>query len=294
MKTAVMTDTNSGISAARARELGILLLPMPVIIDGRSYLEGVDLQAEQLYDAMRRGQRVSTSQPSPGSITALWDAALEEGFDEIAYIPMSSSLSGSCHSARLLAEDYAGRVTVVDNRRISVTQMASVLEARRMAEAGSSAREIRRVLEEEALQASIYLTVSSLKYLQMGGRLSQTAAMVGTVLQIRPILSIQGGQVELADKARGAKGCERKMLDALCSDVAARFARVPAGQLRVALAGTLQREADIGPWRQAVQARFPQMAVDYAPLPCSIACHVGPDSVGVAAMVTRAEQGGAP
>ena len=198
---------------------------------------------------------------------------------------MSSGLSGSCHSAALLAGEFGNRVRVVDNHRISVTQRESVLEAKRMAEAGSSGEEIKTHLEDTAFQASIYLTVASLKYLRMGGRLSQSAAMLGTILNIKPILSVQGGRIDAVDKVRGIKTCEKKMIEAIQNDIAGRFANVPAQQLRVATAGTLQNKEEIDQWQNAVQAAFPNMAVDYTPLPCSIACHVGPDCMGIGVVV---------
>lgn len=286
MKTAIMTDTNSGITAAEARERGIWLLPMPVIVEDQCYLEGVDIHTEQLYDAMARGCRITTSQPTPGSITEMWTSILEAGFDEIVHIPMSSSLSGSCNSAALLAEGFGGRVHVVDNHRISVTQRESALEAKRMAEAGSSAREIKQYLEDTAFRASIYLTVASLEYLQKGGRLSQSAAVLGTILNIKPILSFQGEQIDVVDKVRGIHACEKKMIEAIQKDIAAGFANVPAQQLRIATAGTLQSGEKISQWRDAVGAAFPQAEVEYTPLPCSIACHVGPDCMGIGAFVS--------
>lgn len=294
MKTAIMTDTNSGITAEEAQSLGIYVLPMPVIIDDHSYLEGIDIQPEQLYEAMRQERKISTSQPSPGSISEMWTSILEAGYDEIVHVPMSSGLSGSCQSAALLAGEFGGRVHVVDNHRISVTQRESVLEAKRMAEAGSSAAEIKEYLEATAFQASIYLTVASLKYLRMGGRLSHPAAMLGTILHIKPILSIQGEQVDVVDKVRGIRTYERKMIEAIQNDIAGRFANVPAHRLRVATAGTLQNKGDIDLWRHAVQAAFPNMAVDYAPLPCSLACHVGPDCMGIGVLVRAHEEGGFP
>lgn len=292
MKTAIMTDTNSGITAAQAQKLGIYVLPMPVIIDDQCYLEEMDIQPEQLYEAMTQERKISTSQPSPGSIVEMWTSVLEEGYDEIVYIPMSSGLSGSCHSAALLAGEFGNRVRVVDNHRISVTQWESVLEAKRMAEAGSSGEEIKKYLEDTAFQASIYLTVASLKYLRMGGRLSQPAAMLGTILNIKPILSIQGETIDVVDKVRGIKTCEKKMIEAIQNDIAGRFANVPAQRLRVATAGTLQNKEEIDQWQNAVQAAFPNLAVDYTPLPCSIACHVGPDCMGIGVVVREEVYGG--
>lgn len=287
MKTAIMTDTNSGITAGEAQQLGIYVLPMPVLIDDHCYLEGMDIQPEQLYEAMERESKISTSQPSPGSIVELWNSILEAGYEEIVHIPMTSGLSGSCHSASLLAQEFGTKVYVVDNHRISATQRESVLEAKRMADAGSSAKEIKDYLEATALQSSIYLTVASLKYLRAGGRLGPSAAMLGTLLNIKPVLSIQGGQIEAFAKVRGMKLCGIKMIKAVQNDITTRFAGIPAEKLRVATAGTLQRKEEIDHWLKAVQDAFPHMPVDYAPLPCSIASHIGPDCMGIGISVTE-------
>ena len=205
MKTAIMTDTNSGIGAQEAQRLGVFVLPMPVMIDGVSYLESAEIEVAQLYEAMKQGRSVSTSQPAPGSVEEMWQAILDAGCDEVVYIPMSSGLSGSCQSARLLAGEWGSRVEVVDNHRISMTQRGAVLEAKAMADAGMPAAEIRAQLEADAFEASIYLTVDSLAHLQRGGRLSQTEALLGTVLGIKPILTIQGERIEAVEKVRGMK-----------------------------------------------------------------------------------------
>lgn len=288
MKTAIMTDTNSGMTAGKCRELGIFLLPMPVVLDGESYFEGVNITAEQLYGIMEAQSRhISTSQPAPSDIVDMWNAILADGYDEIVHIPMTSGLSGSCQSAMLLAEDFGGKVHVVDNHRISVTQMESVLEAKKMADTGFRAAEIKAYLEETAYQASIYLTVASLKYLQMGGRLSSSAAMLGTLLNIKPILSIQGEKIDAFAKVRGMQPCEKKMIETLRDDIARRFADVPPERLHIATAGTLRSEEEITHWRSLVQSAFPEHEVYYDPLPCSIACHVGPDAKGIGTIVVR-------
>lgn len=282
MKIAIAADSNSGISSREAQELGVFLVPMPVIIDSATYLEGIDIQTEQLFAAMEADQRVSSSQPSPGSITQLWSAILADGYDAIVYIPMTSGLSGSCQSAAMLAEEFAGKVFVVDNHRISVTQRASVLEAKHMADMGVSPEAIKARLEETAFQASIYLTVADLAYLQRGGRLSSSAALLGSLLNIKPILSIQGYQIDVFAKMRGIKACEKKMLEAIQADISTRFAQVPPENLRVEAGGTLRRQEDAQQWQAVVQAAFPDKTVGYVTLPCSIASHVGPDCMALA------------
>ena len=190
MKTAILTDTNSGLTVEEGEKRGIYVLPMPVIIDGDSYLEGVDITHDQLFDALRREKEVSSSQPSPGDVMALWERVLDNGYDELVYIPMSSGLSASCRNAMQLAEEYGSKVRVVDNHRISATLLESVLDAKTMADRGRSAEEIKEYLESTALEATIYLTVDSLKYLKKTGRITPAAAAIGSMLNIKPILTI--------------------------------------------------------------------------------------------------------
>ena len=285
MKTAVLTDTNSGITVAEGEKLGIYVLPMPVIVQDHCYLEGVDITNEQLYKAMISDQEVSSSQPSPGEVMALWDRVFKDGYDEIVYIPMSSGLSGSCHSAAQLAEDYDGKVYVVDNHRISVTLMESVLDGKALAKQGKSACEIKKILEEQSYQASIYVAVDSLKYLKKSGRITASAAAIANMFSIKPVLSIQGEKLDLFAKVRGLKQSEKKMIEALKTDLQTRFADVPKERIRIATAGTFEDEEDSRKWQAYVQSAFPEADVYYVPLSCSIACHVGVNAVGVGATV---------
>ena len=285
MKTAVLTDTNSGITVAEGEKLGIYVLPMPVIVQDHCYLEGVDITNEQLYKAMISDQEVSSSQPSPGEVMALWDRVFKDGYDEIVYIPMSSGLSGSCHSAAQLAEDYDGKVYVVDNHRISVTLMESVLDGKALAKQGKSACEIKKILEEQSYQASIYVAVDSLKYLKKSGRITASAAAIANMFSIKPVLSIHGEKLDLFAKVRGLKQSEKKMIEALKADLQTRFADVPKERIRIATAGTFEDEEDSRKWQAYVQSAFPEADVYYVPLSCSIACHVGVNAVGVGATV---------
>lgn len=289
MKTAVVTDTNSGITVAEGRKNGIYVLPMPVIIENDCYLEGEDITNAELYDAMNRHREVSSSQPSPGSIISLWDTVLQDGYEEIVYIPMSSSLSGSCENAMQLAMDYGEKVHVVDNHRISVTLMESVYDAKRLADSGIPATEIKSRLENAAYDASIYLTVNSLEYLKKSGRITASAAAIAGILHIKPVLTIQGGKLDLSAKVRGMKQSEKKMTEALKQDIATRFADVPADRLRIATAGTFEREEEAEAWRSLVQSAFPHASVYYAPLSCSIACHVGVGACGIGVSILLAQ-----
>lgn len=294
MKIAIATDTNSGITALEGEKLGVFVLAMPVNLEETIHYEGLDITSEQLYDAMRQHREVSTSQPSPGQLMELWDGILAKGYDEIVYIPMSSGLSGSCQSAALFARDYDGKVQVVDNHRISVTQRESVISALRLAEQGYDAGQIREFLEKHAYDASIYITVDSMEYLKKGGRVTPAAATLATVLNLKPVLTIQGDKLDAFAKVRGMKLAESKMIDALHQDWAERFRDVPESRLLIETAGTLENEALAESWRQQVQAEFPFARVSYANLPCSIACHVGMNSVAAVIMteeVQRAEDG---
>lgn len=290
MKIAIATDTNSGITAMESEKLGVFVLAMPVNLEETIHYEGIDITSEQLYDAMRQHRDVSTSQPSPGQLMELWDGILAKGYDEIVYIPMSSGLSGSCQSAALFAQDYDGRVQVVDNHRISVTQKESVISALRLVEQGYDAGQIRDFLEKHAYDASIYITVDSMEYLKKGGRVTPAAATLATVLNLKPVLTIQGDKLDAFAKVRGMKLAESKMIEAIHQDRAERFKDVPESRLLIETAGTLENGELAEHWRQQVQAEFPFAKVSYANLPCSIACHLGMNSIATVIMTEEVQQ----
>lgn len=281
MKTAIVTDTNSGITVEEGRESGIYVIAMPVLIDGECYFEGVDITNGQLYDALKNGRNVSSSQPSPGDVMEVWDSVFQEGYDEIVYIPMSSGLSGSCHSAAQFAAEYGGKVHVTDNHRISVTLMESVYEAKHMADNGHPAGVIKEYLERSAYQSSIYVAVNSLKYLKKSGRITASAAAIAGMLNIKPVLTIQGEKLDLYTKARGMKQSGKKMVEAVKADIVSRFSEVDADRIRIGAAGTFEKEEDAGWWLELVRETFPETEVCYRPLSCSIASHVGIDAAGI-------------
>lgn len=282
MKVAVATDTNSGILQGENQD--IYVLPMPVIVDGQTYFEGVDIFNRDLYEAMKRHKDISTSQPSPGQLMDFWDGILQEGHDEIIFIPMSSGLSGSCHSAIQISMDYDGKAQVVDNHRISVTQKESVLEAVQLARQGYDAKYIKERLEENAYDASIYVTVDSLEYLKKGGRITPAVAAFATILNVKPVLTVQGDKLDVYAKARGIKQAEAAMIKAIKQDRATRFADVPDSCLRIDTAGTLEGEEQARQWLEAVRTEFPGMEISYFHLPCSIASHVGMNAMGIGIM----------
>lgn len=286
MRTAIVTDTNSGITTAEGRQQEIYVLPMPVIIEEKSYLEGIDITHEQLYDAMNLKKNISSSQPSPADVTDLWDSVFRDGYDELVYIPMSGGLSGSCQNAVQYARSYNGRVQVADNHRISLTLRESVLDAKYMAEQGSSALDIKKALEKNALNASIYITVNSLEYLKKSGRVTPAAAAIAEVVNLKPILTIQGERLDSFAKTRGMKQAEKKMLEALRKDIRERFSHIPPHRIRIATAGTFESRETAQAWHLALHEAFPEYESYYLPLSCSIACHVGMNAAGLGVCIT--------
>ena len=218
MKVAIITDSNSGITQEEGKQLGIRIVPMPFMINGEEYLEDITLTQQEFYAKLGEGSDISTSQPSPESIMALWDEVLEE-YDEIVHIPMSSGLSGSCQTAMMLAEDYDGKVEVVNNQRISVTQRQSALDAKELAAKGMCAAEIKEKLEAVKFDSSIYITLDTLKYLKKGGRITPAAAALGTLLRLKPVLTVQGEKLDAFAKARTMKQAKSIMVAAITKDI---------------------------------------------------------------------------
>ena len=280
-KVAIVTDSNSGITQKRGEELGIYVLPMPFFIDGELYLEDITLSQEQFYEKLGADSEISTSQPSPGDVMDLWDKLLED-YDEIVCIPMSSGLSSTCETALSLAQDYDEKVQVVNNQRISVTQEQSVYDAIKLRDEGKSAAEIRQVLEKEKMQASIYITVDTLKYLKKGGRITPAAAAIGTVLNLKPVLQIQGEKLDAFAKVRGWKAAKKTMLNAIEKDLTDRFADVK-DQMVLGMAYTCSKE-EADEWKNEIQTRFPDYELVEGSLSLSSACHIGPGAMASTCM----------
>lgn len=276
-KTVITTDSNSGISQAEARRLGLSVLPMPFYINDQLYLEDITLSQPEFYRFLEQDAEISTSQPSIASVTEFWDKALED-CDEIVHIPMSSGLSSSCETAMALAAaDYPGRVWVVDNKRISWTQKQSVLEAMALARQGMEGREIKALLEEYALESSIYIAVDTLKYLKKGGRITPAAASIGAVFNIKPVLQIQGGKLDAFAKVRGMKQARARMIEAVQSDLAGRFAGSPV-YLRGAYTCTEEEALE---WKAQLKAAFPGQEIYLDRLSLSVSCHIGAGAMAV-------------
>ncbi|MDE6935094.1 MAG: DegV family protein [Oscillospiraceae bacterium] len=274
MRTAIITDSNSGVTAAEARELGVRVVPMPVIIDGQTYYEGVDLFPEEFYQMLRAGRDVSTSQPAPEDVTRLWDEVLDEGYDEALYIPMSSGLSSSCQTAVILAADYGGRVLVADNHQISVPQKNAVRDALALAAQGLTAAEIKERLEEAGGDSLIYIGVDTLEYLKRGGRITPAVAAMGAVLGIKPLLAIRGERLDTFAKVRGTKHCKALLIESMQKSVeSCRKQGIP---IRIDAAGSFDRREEEAEWRELAAGAFPGEAIHYDPLSLSISSHTGP------------------
>ena len=276
-KIAVVTDSNSGITQEKGKELGVHVIPMPFYIDGELFLEDITLTQEAFYEKLASDCEISTSQPAPGEVMEFWDKLLKE-YDEIVHIPMSSGLSSTCETAIMLSKDYDGKVEVVNNQRISVTQKTSVLDAVRLAKAGKSALEIKESLEAEKLEASIYITVDTLKYLKKGGRITPAAAAIGTVLNLKPVLQIQGEKLDAFAKVRGWKQAKKTMLDAMEKDLLHRF----GGKKMSLLAAYTCSAEEAKSWKEELEDRFPNYTIDMDPLSLNVACHIGPGALAVA------------
>ena len=282
MKIAVVTDSNSGITQAQAKEMGVAVLPMPFMIDGETYYEDITLTREQFYQRLKDNADIATSQPTPDSILKMWDKLLKE-YDQIIHIPMSSGLSGSCSTAMMLAgeDEYEGKVFVVDNRRISVTQYQSVKDAQMLAAMGMDGTQIKKRLEETAADSVIFITVDTLKYLKKGGRITPAAAALGTLLKIKPVLIILGEKLDSFAKARTMKQAKTMMMNAIQKELDGRL-HSECRNCHLAIAHTDNEEAALE-FKKEVEERFPNADVYMAPLSLSIACHIGPGSLAVTA-----------
>ncbi len=280
-KIAVVTDSNSGITQAQALELGISVIPMPFMIDGETYFEEITLSRREFYEKLASNADISTSQPSPEAILALWDTLLKEN-DEIVHIPMSSGLSGSCQTAQMLAQDYEGKVHVVNNQRISVTQRQSALDALALVKAGKSGSEIKELLEADKFNSSIYIMIDTLHYLKKGGRITPAAAALGTLLKLKPVLQIQGEKLDAFAKARTVNQAKSIMMTAIKNDIEKRFGGVSENNpIYLQIAHTENEEA-AGLLKEELAAQFPGYPIYIDHLSLSVSCHIGPGALAIA------------
>ncbi len=279
-KVAVMTDSNSGITQAEAKELGVSVLPMPFYIDEQTYYEDIDLTQEEFYEKLKGDCEIKTSMPVLGDVTDKWEELLKE-YDEVVYIPMSSGLSSSCETAIMLSQDYDGKVQVVNNQRISVTQRQSVMDAMELAKSGKNAAEIKEILEAEKFESSIYIMLDTLYYLKKGGRITPAAAALGTLLKLKPVLQIQGEKLDAFAKARTVKQGKSIMIDTIKKDFAERFNDPEGKNMHLEIAYTHDKEAAEA-FKAEVQAVFPDHDIVMNPLSLSVSCHIGPGALALA------------
>ncbi|MDO4617693.1 MAG: DegV family protein [Lachnospiraceae bacterium] len=284
MSVAIITDTNSGMTAAEAESFGIHLIPMPFLINDEDYLEGVNLTHKEFYEKLEQDAEVSTSQPTPGSIIDLWEELLKV-HEQLVYIPMSSGLSKSYETAAMLAaSEYEGKVFVVNNRRIEPTQFRSAIEAKQLADQGLDAGKIKEILERESLEATIYIMVDTLKYLKKGGRVTAAGAAIGTVLNLKPVLTIQGDKLDACAKARGIKNAKKVMLEHTRKDLTERFqAPLESGRMHLFAVTSYVPDDVKHAWTEEVQAAFPEIQVEERELALSVSCHIGPGALAIAA-----------
>ncbi|MCR5215484.1 MAG: DegV family protein [Lachnospiraceae bacterium] len=280
-RVAVATDSNSGITQAEGKELGIFVLPMPFFIDGELFLEDITLSQEEFYAKLVKDADISTSQPAVTDVSEFWDKILEE-YDEIVYIPMSSGLSGACQTAMMIAQDYDEKVYVVNNQRISATQKLSALEAKYLAEQGMSAKEIHDELMEHKMDSTIYISLETLKYLKKGGRITPAAAALGTILKIKPVLQIQGEKLDAFSKVRSMKSAKQVMLSQIQKDGITRFGATSEALenciISVVYSGN-KEQASL--WREELKEVFPNHTMMLNPLSLSVSCHIGDGALAI-------------
>lgn len=280
-KIAILTDSNSGITQAQAKKLGVYIVPMPFTINGTEYFEEISLGQDEFYQYLTEDAQIFTSMPAIGQVMDIWNKLLEE-YDEIVYIPMSSGLSGSCQAAITLSEDYDGKVHVVNNQRISITQRQSVLDAIELVSKGHSAQQVKDILEREKFESTIYIMVDTLKYLKAGGRITPAAAAIGTLLNLKPVLQIQGEKLDAFSKCRGIKQAKKIMIQAIKDDQEKRFPGCfENGKMHIAIAHTANEDAAIA-FRDEVLEVFPGADIIINPLSLSVSCHIGPGALAIA------------
>lgn len=284
-KIAIVTDSNAGISPQTAKELGVFVIPQPFMIEGKTYFENIDLTYEEFYKTLENEVDVRTSQPVPTDMMEVWDEVLKE-YDELVHIPLSSGLSGACQSAMMFADEYDGRVHVVNNQRISVTQKQSVRDALMLIEKGHDGKEIKQILEEDKFNSSIYIMLDTLKYLKKGGRITPAAAAIGTVLKLKPVLQIQGEKLDAFAKARTINQGKKIMIDAIRNDVNTRFGGENPDNISIHIAHTNNHDMAME-FKAEFEEAFPGVIVkDVDELSLVVSCHIGPGALAVAVCKT--------
>lgn len=278
----VVTDSNSGITPEMGENLGVMVLPMPFFIDGVCYYENVTISREEFFDKMKNDADITTSQPVPADVMALWDKALKN-YEQIIYIPMSSGLSGSCSAAISMADEYyKDRVFVVDNGRVSTPMHRSVLDALELIDEGYNAEEIKSILENSKGDMIIYVGVQTLKFLKNGGRISPATAAIGTILNIKPVLQFDVGTLDTYAKCRGFNSSKKTMLDAMHHQFETTFKDAYDNNDVYLLAASSAPDDITKQWKEQIEQSFPGMPVLCDNLSLSLSCHIGYDGLGIA------------
>ena len=275
----IITDSNSGILPSEGKKHNIGIIPMPFTIKNKEYYEFSTLCREQFFERLNHGEKIYTSQPSISNLMNVFENTLKE-YEEIIYIPMSSGLSGSYLTAQMLADEYGGRIHVVDNHRISCTQKQSVLEALNLVEEGYSATSVCEILDRHKYDASIYITVDTLEYLKKGGRITKSALLMGDMLNIKPVLQIQGDKLDVYKKVRGKKAARRALIEAVDKDIADRFNNKNV-IIKGAYCGDIREAQE---WEEQLKEHYPEQVISLDQLPLSICCHIGPSAIAIVCM----------
>lgn len=280
-KIKIITDSNSGITQDEGKALGVFVVPMPFTIDGKEYLEDISITQERFFELLEQGADVTTSQPAQSYLENVWSEILEE-YEKIIYIPMASGLSATCENAKEYAKKFDGRVFVVDNLRISVPQKISVYEAVKMVNEGKSVEEILAHLESTKIKYSIYLTVSILKYLKKGGRITPATATLGDMLHLKPILTSRGGSFDKFAIALSWGQAKKKMIQRIKKELDTEFKSEYAQGKMALLVAYSKISSEAEKFRTEIEAEFPDMKVLYVdPLSLSVACHTGAGALGI-------------
>lgn len=287
-KVAIVTDSNSGITQEQAKELGVFVIPMPFVINDEEYFEDINLTQEEFYNKLTSDAEVATSQPAAGTVLEMWDKVLAmDEYDSIIHIPMSSGLSGSCQTAMMLAEDYAGKVVVVNNHRISVTMRQSVLEAKQLSDNGKSAAEIEKFLMDTKMDSIIFIMVNDLKYLKKGGRVTPAGAALATILGIKPVLKIYGEKLDAFAKARSVKIGKRTMIEAVKDYLSANFPEEYENNKYHLQVAYSYDEAPALEFKKEIEAAFPGVDIYVDKLSLSVSCHIGPGAIAIAVTIDK-------
>lgn len=278
----IVTDSHGGISLKEAEELGVKVVPMPFYFGDDCYYEGVSISREEFFERLNNGENVSTSQPSPEAVMEAWREALTE-YKKVLYMPISSGLSGSCNTAKMLAseEEFEGKVSVVDNGRVATPMHRSILDALELIEEGYSAEEVQLMLETAGNKMSIYIAVETLEHLKKGGRITPATAAIGTVLNIKPILKLNTGVLETYKKSRGMKKARQEMLEAMKHDFEVTFKEYVDKNEIYLMAASSADEATTQEWIDDIKAYFPGMEVLCDDLSLGICCHTGEGALGI-------------